>query len=172
VRVRRTRRAYPWTATGSVTRVSSERGRLVIRVGATKFMVMSAAPDPTAFAAGMPQVAGTYSISLKPSARSRSSATYWGATQMPVLPTSLIRVVSGGCSADEMSTRHHPSTPSMARGFPVRPIRSRCAAAPQHDGAGVLAKGLCCWHRGHCMPPPESGPLRSGQWPEPGLAFA
>ena len=54
----------------------------------------------------------TYCTSVKPSARSRSSATYWGAKQIPGNLKSRSLVVSGGGSP-EANPGGHPSSPAV-----------------------------------------------------------
>jgi hypothetical protein len=80
--------------------------------GAPKVSEMSAGPAVRALMAAVPAWALTYSTSLNPSVRESSSATYWGAMQMPVISISLIRVVSGGGSAVASSGRT-PTSPAV-----------------------------------------------------------
>src|SRR6266849_321453 len=55
-------------------------------------------------------------MSVKPSARSNSSATYWGARQIPGLFVRCTEVVSSGASAaSKFGARTRPAAPAAAR---------------------------------------------------------
>jgi len=100
------------------TRVSRSPASIVKMLWGEKCREKSTSPRPSA--PGTP--AGslhTYWTSIKPSARSSWSATYWGAQQMPALFASRMVVVSGGLSwADEPRapmTLPAPADASMER---------------------------------------------------------
>ena len=78
--------------------------RLMTR-GPLKFIARSTLPVATASVNRFPVLNGTYSTSVNPSTRSRSSARYRGAMQMAGLRTSRMRVVSGGGSAANRRVR-------------------------------------------------------------------
>src|SRR5262249_8647731 len=78
--------------------------------GATKAMLRSTLPEAKA-GYGLDRTS-RYWMSVNPSILSSSSATYWGATQMPAAWASLIFVVSRGGSAYAGCVRS-PTTPQV-----------------------------------------------------------
>ena len=87
------------------------------------FVAMSVSPAPISFAPGTPPLASGYRISVKPSARSRSSATYCGETQMLATAPNLTRVVSGGGSAAAASPPRCAAIVVTTAADPVRKCR-------------------------------------------------